>query len=78
MQRTWDGLPSPHGQPFLHNISGAVIANSPTIVIHTERSISTVPPCNSHRKPVLRLLKWHDGTRHVDGVVFPRCSPLSI
>ena len=24
--------------------------------------------CNSHRKPVLRLLKRRDGTRHVDDV----------
>ena len=47
------------------------------MVIHTERSISTVPLCNSHRN-TLRLLKRRDGTHHDDVVsvsqVFPEVS----
>ena len=57
------------GRPFLHNVFALSpersFTNSPPMVIHTERSTFTELPCNSHRKPVLWLLKRRDGTRHV-------------
>ena len=45
------------------------------MVIYTERSISTIPLCNSHRKPALWLLMRHDGTRHVNDVGVSKGSP---
>ena len=52
------------------------------MVIHTERSISAVLPCNSHRKPSLRLPKRRDGTHHVDDVgvsqVYGQSKPADI
>ena len=40
------------------------------------------PLCNSHRKPVLRLLRRRDSLRHDDDVcvfkVFPRCPPVNL
>ena len=50
---------------LLHFISGVVVGSS--MVIHTERSLVAVQPCNSHRNPGLQLLKRH-GTHHVDDI----------
>ena len=50
-------------------------ANSPPMVIDTKRSISTVPLCNSHRKPALWLLKRRDGTHHVDDISVSQAFP---
>ena len=61
----------------LHIISGALVRQFSTNGDwHRAKHLKDEPLCNSHRKPVLQLLKRCDGTRHDDDVgVFSRCFP---
>ena len=56
-------LPS-GGSPFLHRWW------------FTQTGASLLPPCNSHRKLALQLLKGHNGTCHDDDVGVSQASPF--
>ena len=66
----------------LHHINTAVVVRQFSAVVRSHRAKHCCKDqllCNSNRKPVLRLLKRRDGTRHDDDVCvfkgFPRCLP---
>ena len=67
-------------QPFSHSVSaffsGAVVCLFSTDGDSHRVKHLRLHVCNSHRKPVLRLLKRRDGTRHVDDVSVSPGVPL--
>ena len=67
-----------YSSPFYTASPHYLRSSGSPMVIHTEQSTSAVPPWKSHGKPALRLLKWRDGTHHVDDVGVSQVPPVNL